>query len=424
MAVTHIRRKPEELEIILRRAKETDLIRKADLLSGSSDPDNIFDSHSINAEHPFGVLVLFGNSGECNELLPDSPRVDNLDWLERLIASYQAYPAISRSYFEEKRQAYLRDIRRFRHLNSRPTGAEKERNRLETAVRNANMQKEWIQKENTDRLRKIRLIEEEIREYERALEARRGQVDNTDKIKAAEEKTGTLRLDIEQDTARLRDLAARIDALRAERAMTNAELSPTTSRLQELEERRLTGEHDNLASRLNDKTDQLKKLEDTLEELTAQNTGMPNVGELMTSIGKSRKDLAEAQQQLDGGHRMISNLDLRVEILAARLEAIRRETSAQPEEIEGAYIAAVARAEDLLTAWISASAEFRRILDVDGISGKELVEAIFFASGPLCAAGQGACRYLDGAGVSLDTQLLYDTREECTGFRHTVVFEQ
>ena len=143
----------------------------------------------------------------------------------------------------------------------------------------------------------------------------------------------------------------------------------------------------------------------------------------MISIGKSRKNLKEAQQALDGGHRMISNLDLRVEILAARLEAIRRETSAQPEEIESAYIAAVARAEDLLTAWISSSSEFRRILDVDGISGKELVEAIFFASGPLCAAGQGACRYLEGAGVSLDTQLLYDTREERTGFRRTVVFE-
>ena len=368
--------------------------------------------------------MLFGNSGECNELLPDSPRVDNLDWLERLIASYQTYPAISRNYFEEKRQAYLRDIRRFRHLNSKPAGAQKERTRLETAMRNANVQKEWVQKENTDRLRKIRLIEEEIREYERALESRRGQVDNSAQIRAAEEKTGSLTLDIEQDTARLRDLAARIEALRAERAMTDAQRSPTTSHLQELEEARLTGEHDSLASQLNDKTDQLKKLEDTLESLASQEAGKPNVNELMNSIGKSRKNLEEAQQALDGGHRMISNLDLRVEILAARLEAIRRETSAQPEEIENAYIAAVARAEDLLTAWISSSAEFRRILDVDGISGKELVEAIFFASGPLCAAGQGACQYLEGAGVSLDTQLLYDTREERTGFRRTVVFEQ
>lgn len=424
MAVTHIRRKPEELTTILRRVKETDLIRKADLLSESSNPDNIFNSHAINAEQPFGVLVLFGNSGECNELLPDSPRVDNLDWLERLIASYQTYPAISRNYFEEKRQAYLRDIRRFRHLNSKPAGAQKERTRLETAMRNANVQKEWVQKENTDRLRKIRLIEEEIREYERALESRRGQVDNSAQIRAAEEKTGSLKLDIEQDTARLRDLAARIEALRAERAMTDAQRSPTTSRLQELEEARLTGEHDSLASQLNDKTDQLKKLEDTLESLASQEAGKPNVNELMSSIGKSRKNLEEAQQALDGGHRMISNLDLRVEILAARLEAIRRETSAQPEEIENAYIAAVARAEDLLTAWISSSAEFRRILNVDGISGKELVEAIFFASGPLCAAGQGACQYLEGAGVSLDTQLLYDTREERAGFRRTVVFEQ
>ncbi len=423
MAVSYVRRKQGELGDILQRVKETDLIRKADMLSESSDPDNIFNRHTISAEHPFGVLVLFGNAGECRSLMPDCPRVDNLDWLEQLIGAYQTYPAVSRSYFEEKRQAYLKDVRRFRHLNSRPSGSEKERHRLETAVKNANVQKEWLVKENTDRLRKIRLIEEEIREYEQALERCRNQGDNTERIRAAEEKTGSLKLDIAEDTARLRDLAARIEALRAERAMTNSDLSPTTSRLQELEEKRLTGEHENLANRLNDKTDQLKKLEDTIENLTKLDAGKAKESDLINSLGESRKNLEEIQVELDGGHRMVNNLDLRVEILAARLQAIRRETVAQPEDIQNAYIAAVARAEDLVTAWVSSSAEFRRILDVDGISGKELVEAIFFASGPLCAAGNDACSYLEGAGVSLDTLMLYDTGAARTGFRRTVVFE-
>ena len=90
---------------------------------------------------------------------------------------------------------------------------------------------------------------------------------------------------------------------------------------------------------------------------------------------RHRKNLEEVQLELDADPRMVNNLDLKVEILAARLDAIRRETVAQPEDIQNAYIAAVARAEDLVTAWISSSAEFRRILDVDGISGKELVEA-------------------------------------------------
>ena len=419
MAVTYIQRRKDELGEILKRVKEADMIRKADLLSESSDPDHIFHQHSIVTEHPFGVLVLCGEESE----LPDLPRCDDLDRLSQVIETFQGYPAVSTRYFEEKRQAYLKDIRRFRHLSSRPAGTEKERHRLETAVKNAEVQKEWLEKENTDRLNRIKAIEEEIRQYEDALELRRVKPDNTDKIRAAREKTGSLKLDIAEDTAKLRDLAARIEALRSERAMTNAELSPTTSRLQEIEERRLTGEHDSLTNRLNDKTGQLKKLEDTIRQLTQEDAAMPNTDDLIQSIEDSRKNLEEAQLELDGGHRMANNLDLRVEILAARLDTIRRDIETQPEDIQSAYVAAAVRAEDLIAAWISSSPELRRIFAVDGISGKELVEAVFFASGPLCAAGQGACSYLDGAGVSLNTLLLYDTDEERIGFTHTVVFE-
>ena len=419
MAVTYIQRSREELGEILEKVKEADLIRKADLLSESSDPDHIFNHHTIVTEHPFGVLVLCGDDRE----LPELPRCDDLDLLSHIIENYQTYPAVSRRFFEEKRQAYLKDIRRYRHLSSRPTGTERERMRLENAVKNAAMQKEWLEKENTDRLNRIRALEEEIREFERALEQRRVRPDNSAKIRSAQEQTDTLKLDIAEDTAKLRDLAARIEALRSERAMTNAELSPATSRLQELEERRLTGERDTLSNRLNDKTEELKHLEDTIRSLEEEQTGGPKVDDLIHSIGESRKDLEKAVSELDGGHRMANNLDLRVEILAARLETIRRETHAQPEDIRNAYIAAAARAEELITAWISSSAELRRILAVDGISGKELVEAVFFASGPLCAAGPGACSYLDGAGVSLSTQLLYDTDEERAGFHRTVVFE-
>ena len=59
---------------------------------------------------------------------------------------------------------------------------------------------------------------------------------------------------------------------------------------------------------------------------------------------------------------------------------------------------------------------------VAGISGKELVEALFFANGPLCASGPGACSYLDGTNVSLDTLMLYGTEEEHAGFWHVEVF--
>ena len=423
MAVTYIRRKREELADIVQRVKENDMIRKADLLSESPDPDHIFDGFTIRSQHPFGVLVMFGNNEERKTLMRDLPRCDDLDYLEQLIDSFKEYPPVTQRYFEEKRQAYLKDIRRYRHINNRPAGVDRERQRLESAVKTATVQKEWLAKENTDRLRKIREIEEEIRQYERALERRRMTPDNTEKIRQAVEQSEPLRQDIEEDTAKLRDLAQRIDALRAEQAITNKELSPTTSRLQEMEAERLTGEQQNLVNRINDNTSKLKKLEEQIETMEQEDAEKPNEEELVNSIGQTRKMLQEKQVELDGGHRMANNLDLRVEILAARLETIRRETASQPEDIENAYIAAVARAEELVTAWVSSSKVLRRILDVDGISGRELVEALFFAGGPLSGAGPDACLYLNGADVSLDTLLLYDTEEERIGFRHTIVFE-
>ena len=426
MAVTYIRRSREELNRTLQRAKEADLLRKAELLSASPNPDNIFLNHSIQSEHPFGVLVLFGNPFMREQFGADLQRVDDLDWLEQVIDSFHAYPPAGSQYFEEKRQAFLREVRRYHHLSKHTPGtsSQRERSRLEKQVQDAEQQKEWLEKENTDRLRRIASIEQEIRAYEEALADNANAEEHMEKIRKAREESEPIRTDIALDTAKLRDLTERIEALRKERAMTDSKLSPATSRLQEIEEERLTGEHKSLSDKILDNTSRLKQLEDTIESLEGKVKSSAELEDtLRESLGVSRRNLEATKSELDGGTQMVSTLDLRVEILAARLEAIKQETEMKPEDIANAYIAVVARAEELLNAWISCSVEFHRILKVDGISGKELVEAIFFASGPVCAEGSGACAYLDGTGVSLDTLLLYGTDEERVGFRHVIAFE-
>lgn len=60
---------------------------------------------------------------------------------------------------------------------------------------------------------------------------------------------------------------------------------------------------------------------------------------------------------------------------------------------------------------------------MDGISARELVEAIFFACGPLCASGTTACIYLDSANAQLENLLLYRTDEERAGFWHVESFD-
>jgi hypothetical protein len=118
---------------------------------------------------------------------------------------------------------------------------------------------------------------------------------------------------------------------------------------------------------------------------------------------------------------MVDNLDLRVQILGGRLKALQ-DSETLPEARQNSRIAVLARAEELLNAWISTSRVLQKILQVDGVSAKELVEALFFANGPMCACGVDACGYLDGTDATMAALLLYGTEDEHVGFQRVEVF--
>ena len=405
MAPTYTMRNRRDLRSILRHAKEEDLLRKAEMLSSSPDPDAVFSAHEIRRNSPFGVLVLFGNRQDMEREMPSAAKCDSLDEIESMISVLQAYPKVGDDFFEEKRQAYLKEVQHMRRLGNVNGQSSKERHRLENAVKNADMQRAWLEKENTDRLRKIKNIEDEIKGYEDALSKLNLEI-----------------ADHKEDTARLKELASSIDSLHAEQALIDKEASPTTARLQAMEEQRLTDEHNTLELRIKAGMQKLQKIEAMIQTLRAEEEKKEQATELTASLNRSKLDLEQAQNELAGGTKMIDNLDLRVQILGGRLKTLQESSDALPEARENSRIAVLARAEELLNAWISSSKELQRILQVDGISGKELVEALFFANGPLCASGPGACSYLDGTNVSLDTLMLYGTEEEHAGFWHVEVF--
>ena len=423
MAPTYTMRNRRDLRSILRHAKEEDLLRKAEMLSSSPDPDAVFSAHEIRRNSPFGVLVLFGNRQDMEREMPSAAKCDSLDEIESMISVLQAYPKVGDDFFEEKRQAYLKEVQHMRRLGNVNGQSSKERHRLENAVKNADMQRAWLEKENTDRLRKIKNIEDEIKGYEDALSKLNLEMeDHKEEIQKAVDSTGPLKKEIEEDTARLKELASSIDSLHAEQALIDKEASPTTARLQAMEEQRLTDEHNTLEMRIKAGMQKLQKIEEMIQTLRAEEEKKEQATELTASLNKSKLDLEQAQNELAGGTKMIDNLDLRVQILGGRLKTLQESSDALPEARENSRIAVLARAEELLNAWISSSKELQRILQVDGISGKELVEALFFANGPLCASGPGACSYLDGTNVSLDTLMLYGTEEEHAGFWHVEVF--
>ena len=423
MAPTYTKRNRSDLSSVLRHAKEEDLLRKAEMLSSSSDPDAVFSAHEIRRDSPFGVLVLFGSRLDQEREMPTAAKCDSLDEIENMIGVLQAYPKVGKDFFEEKRQAYLKEVQHMRRLSSSNGQSSKERYRLENAVKNADMQRAWLEKENTDRLRKIKNIEDEIRGYEDALSRLNLEMrDHREEIQKAVNSAEPLRKEIEEDTARLKELSSKMDSLHAEQAMIDKNASPTTARLQEAEEQRLTGEHDTIEARIAEGMQKLQKIEAMIQKLREDEKKKDQATELTASLNRSKLDLEQAQNELAGGTKMIDNLDLRVQILGGRLKTLQESSDSLPEAKENSRIAVLARAEELLNAWISSSRELQRILQVDGISGKELMEALFFANGPLCASGPGACSYLDGTNVSLDTLMLYGTDEEHAGFWHVEVF--
>ena len=226
--------------------------------------------------------------------------------------------------------------------------------------------------------------------------------------------------EIEQNTQRLKELTERLDGLHAEQALTDKNVSPTTARLQELEEQRLTDEHNSLEMRIEASAEKLRHLEEAIEQLRAADTGERET-ELTASLNRSKLNLKQAQNELAGGHKMVDNLDLRVQILGGRLKALQ-DSETLPEARQNSRIAVLARAEELLNAWISTSRVLQKILQVDGVSAKELVEALFFANGPMCACGVDACGYLDGTDATMAALLLYGTEDEHVGFQRVEVF--
>ena len=424
MAATYTRRSRSEFNSVLRHIKEEDLLRKAQILSASPDPDSIFHHHEIQKKSPFGVLVIFSTNRDREREMPGAARCDSLDEIENLLNVLQAYPKVGADFFEDKRQAFLKEVLHMQKLQATANvrSSDKERYRLENAVKNADMQKAWLEKENTDRLNKIKLIEEEIKRYEDELATLNvDRESNIEKIQEAVERTGPVKQEIEQDTKRLKELKDRIEVLHAEQALTDKNVSPTTAHLQELEEERLTSEHNTLEMRIQASIDKLQRMESVIEELRAEDQESERATELTASLNRSKLNLEQAQNELAGGHKMVDNLDLRVQILGGRLKALQASESL-PEARENSRIAVLARAEELLNAWISSSRELQRILQVDGISAKELVEALFFANGPMCACGYNACNYLDSTNATLDSLLLFDTEDEHAGFQRIEVF--
>lgn len=419
MAPTYITRKRSDLQKALRHNREEDLLRKAEMLSASPDPDNIFSYNTIRKSTPFGVLVLFGTNGELNLEMPVAPRCDNLDHVEHLIHVLQAYPPVSDEFFEEKRQAFLKDYNRLIHVMNSPAHSDKERQRLENAVRNADIQKAWLERENTDRMQRVKAIEEEIAKYEAELKDASFSEEAAQKIQKVRDATGPLEQKLKDDTAKLKELSDTIDNLHVEQALVDKDVSPTTARLLEMEEKRLDGERESLTGKIKATEVRLKQLEDAIRMMEEKAAENHNKAELEDTLNQSRKNLETAKNELDGGTKMLENLDLKVQILGGRLKAI---AEGNQEDRENARIAVLARAEDLLNAWISSSKNLKRILNVDGVSPEELMEALFFANGPMCACGEGACAYLDTTNISLDTLMLYGTEEEHAGFWHTEVF--
>ena len=138
-----------------------------------------------------------------------------------LIHVLQAYPAVSDEFFEEKRQAFLKDYNRLIHVMNSPAHSDKERQRLENAVRNADIQKAWLERENTDRMQRVKASEEEIAKYEAELKDASFSEEAAQKIQKVRDATGPLEQKLKDDTAKLKELSDTIDNLHVEQALVD-----------------------------------------------------------------------------------------------------------------------------------------------------------------------------------------------------------
>ena len=418
-------RRCAEFPDVLKRIREQDLLRKADILSVHEDPDAIFRNHQIQRDHAFGILVMFESRPSMEKLMPEADCCTSLEDIEALIVKLNSYPQTDSVFFAEKQRNYLSAKHAYERMHKAASESAKELHRLEAAVKNAGKQREWLEKENTARVRRIQDMEREIRDYEAAirkkLEAKEG---NTGELRKVLDQSQPLMDDISQDKTRLKEVTERLSVIREEQTMKNRLLHPTATRLKALEAERLGNEQNTLLTRIEERTMRLKTLEEQITDLEAKSAGAEEEdARLQNNLKRSLNMLEAAKNELDGGSRMVKNLNERSEVLERRIAALGETDLRSIEERDNAYIVMLARAEELLSAWITSSAELRNILSVNGVSAKELVEAIFFACGPLCASGSTACSYLDSANVSLENLLLYKTDEERAGFWRIESFE-
>ncbi len=426
MAATYTKRSCSEFPEVLQRIREQDLLRKAGILSEHDDPDGIFRNHQIQRDHAFGILVIFESKPLMEKYMPEHNCCTSLEDVEALIMKLNSFPVTEKAFFTEKQLNYVNALHDYERKHKAASESAKERHRLEAAVKNAGKQREWLEKENTARVRRIQDMEREIRDYEaaiqRKLEAREG---NTGEIRKVLDQSEPLVSTIRDDKNRLEEVTERLRVLKEEQTMKNRLLHPTATRLKALEAERLGNEQTTLLTRIEERTTELKSLEEQITHLEAKNANHAEEDRrLQKSLNRSKAQLLAAKNELDGGSRMVKNLNERSEALAARIAALGENDLRSIEERDNAYIVLLARAEELLNAWITSSKELRNILAVNGgVSAKELIEAIFFAFGPLCASGTTACEYLDAANAALEHLLLYKTDEERAGFWRIESFE-
>ena len=407
-----------EFKEVLQRISEQDLLRKAEILSLYENPDAIFRNHQIMRDHAFGILVIFESRPQMEKLMPGGDCCTNLEDIEALIVKLNSFPETEQEVFEEKQKNYLNAYREYKHKFKAASESAKELHRLEAAVKNAGKQREWLEKENVARIRRIQDMEREIRDYEAALkkklDAKEG---NTGELRRVLNESEPLISDIQDDKNRLTEVTQRLTVLKEEQTMKNRLLHPTATRLKALEAEKLGNEQTALLTRIEERTMKLKTLEEQITDLELRNANHAEEDErLQKSLKRSRDQLEAARNELDGGSRMVKNLNERSEALAQRIAALGENDLRGIEDRDNAYVTLLASAQELLSAWVSSSRELKNILSVDGVSAKELLEAIFFALGPLCASGSTACSYLDSASVSLENLLLYKTDEERAGF--------
>ena len=425
MTATYITRNTSEYDDVLKRAEEKDLLKRAGMLSECWTPDELFNGHKIKRDQAFGILVLFKDSKTLESIMKEKNNCTTLSDLHNLIDALSAYPIEDQHFYEEKRQAFLTAQREYEELKKTVNDSSKELHRLETAVKNAGKQKEWLEKENSARTRKIENLSREIKDYEAAIEDFNGaKGDTEERLKELASQRKPLEEDLVREELKASTLQKKEKELRDSITFATKVFHPVLAKETEQEADLTNAEYGSLKSEIQGKTEKLKELKKEIERLeNGSNMSSEDYERIQNSLNNSLHGKETAQTELTGGIKMIERLNEQVEALEQRIAVIGKEGISSSEEYENAYIALLARSEELVHAWISSSSKLKEILKAEvEIKPDELVEALFFCLGTMCGSGTTACNYLEQSNAELNTLLLYNTDEERPGFWHVETF--